>query len=50
MNYTVRIVDIDFYMSAPIEGFDVTYSKFRGAAINQVPILRLFGCTPEGNF
>lgn len=50
MNFSVRIVDLDFYMSTPIEGLDVTYSKFRGSSINQVPVLRLFGCTREGNF
>lgn len=50
MTISVRIVDLDFYMSAPVECLDVTYSKFRGTPISQVPILRLFGCTTEGNF
>lgn len=48
MSTSVRIVDLDYYMSVPLEGLDVTYSKFRGISISQVPILRLFGCTNEG--
>lgn len=50
MDFQIRIIDLDFYMAVPNEGFDVTYSKFRGTSISQVPILRLFGCTNEGNF
>lgn len=50
MVFPVRIVDLDFYMAVPNEGLDVIYSKFRGTSISQVPILRLFGCTYEGNF
>lgn len=48
MTFLVRIVDLDFYMGYPMDGLDVSYSKFRGSTVYQVPILRLFGCTYEG--
>lgn len=49
MSYSVRIVNLDFYMGSPIQGLDVKYSEFRGSSINQVPILRIFGSTATGN-
>jgi hypothetical protein len=36
-------------MTNPEPGLDTTYSQFRCAEIKQVPILRIFGSTPEGN-
>lgn len=48
MVFSVRIVDLDYYMGPPIEGLDVNYSKFRGSSINQVPVLRLFGTGLQG--
>ncbi|CAG9769330.1 unnamed protein product [Ceutorhynchus assimilis] len=44
----VRIVVLDYYMSPPLPGLDVVYSEFRGASINQVPILRCFGSSEDG--
>ncbi|KAJ8952657.1 hypothetical protein NQ318_020972, partial [Aromia moschata] len=46
--YLIRIINLDSYMSPPVQGLDVVYSDFRGALINQVPIIRLFGSTPTG--
>lgn len=48
MQTAVRIVVLDYYMSAPIPGLDVTYSEFRAASICQVPTLRCFGSTENG--
>lgn len=45
----VRIVTADFYMHVPHNDHDVTYSDFRGAAIQQVPIVRIFGPTDTGD-
>ncbi|XP_030754666.1 DNA polymerase zeta catalytic subunit isoform X2 [Sitophilus oryzae] len=45
---SVRIVVIDYYMSPPIPGLDVTYSEFRGSSVSQVPILRCFGSNEIG--
>jgi len=45
---SVRIVTVDHYMSAPIPGLDVTYSDFRAAEVEQVPVIRVFGSTPQG--
>ncbi|XP_044259688.1 DNA polymerase zeta catalytic subunit [Tribolium madens] len=44
----VRIVNVDYYMSAPIQDWDVMYSDFRGSSISQVPIIRIFGSTETG--
>lgn len=46
----VSLVTIDHYMCSPIDGLDSLYSEFWGTQIVKVPILRVFGCTPEGNF
>ncbi|CAH1173828.1 unnamed protein product [Phaedon cochleariae] len=46
--YSVRLVTLDSCMCVPIEGLDVMYSEFRGASVNQVPILRLYGSIPTG--
>ncbi|XP_018577848.1 DNA polymerase zeta catalytic subunit isoform X2 [Anoplophora glabripennis] len=46
--YPIRIIILDSYMSTPTQGLDVMYSEFRGSAINQVPIIRLFGSTETG--
>uniref|UniRef100_A0A2H8TGZ7 DNA polymerase n=1 Tax=Melanaphis sacchari TaxID=742174 RepID=A0A2H8TGZ7_9HEMI len=44
----VSLVTIDHYMSNPVDGFDSLYSEFWGTQILQVPVLRVFGCTPNG--
>jgi DNA polymerase zeta len=44
----IRIVNIDFYMSAPLQDLDVMYSDFRGSSIPQVPVIRIFGSSDAG--
>ncbi|XP_054590029.2 DNA polymerase zeta catalytic subunit isoform X1 [Nothobranchius furzeri] len=44
----VRIVTADYYLSAPIKGLDVCYSEFRESDVRKVPVVRIFGATPEG--
>lgn len=46
--FSLRIVNVDHYMSSPVPGLDVTYSEFRGAPVRQVPIIRIFGSTNAG--
>lgn len=46
----VSLVTIDHYMSSPADGFDTLYSEFWGTQILKVPVLRVFGCTPNGNY
>lgn len=46
----VSLVTIDHYMSNPADGFDSLYSEFWGTQILKVPVLRVFGCTPNGNY
>ncbi|XP_045493795.1 DNA polymerase zeta catalytic subunit [Colias croceus] len=46
--FSVRIVVCDSYLTKPLPGIDVIYSEFRGSDIKQVPILRIFGSTPDG--
>lgn len=45
---SVRIVNVDFYMSPPINTLDAMYSVFRGTSIHQVPVIRIFGSLPKG--
>ena len=46
--FVVRLVSIDYYMARPTPGLDECYSQLEGRAIDQVPILRIFGATPGG--
>ncbi|KPJ02898.1 DNA polymerase zeta catalytic subunit [Papilio xuthus] len=46
--FSIRIVVCDHYLTKPVPGIDVIYSEFRGSDIKQVPVLRIFGPTPEG--
>jgi len=46
----VSLVTIDHYMSNPADGFDSLYSEFWGTQILKVPVIRVFGCTPNGNY
>ncbi|XP_047022064.1 DNA polymerase zeta catalytic subunit isoform X1 [Helicoverpa zea] len=47
--FSVRIVVCDHYLTKPTPGIDVIYSDFRGSDIKQVPVLRIFGPTPDGH-
>ncbi|CAB3236740.1 unnamed protein product [Arctia plantaginis] len=46
--FSVRLVVCDHYLTKPTPGIDVIYSDFRGADVKQVPVLRIFGPTPDG--
>lgn len=49
--FAVKIFTINYYLSKPESDLkDVTYSDFRCAEVKQVPVLRIFGSTPEGIF
>ncbi|XP_038703838.1 DNA polymerase zeta catalytic subunit isoform X2 [Tripterygium wilfordii] len=46
--FSVRLVSIDYYMSPPIPGFDICYSRFQGGKVIEVPVIRVYGSTPAG--
>lgn len=46
---SVSLVTVDHYISNPINGLDSLYSEFWGTQVVKVPVLRVFGTTPEGN-
>lgn len=47
---SVRIVTLDHYTAAPVEGLDPMCSTFRGTPVSRVPVIRIFGATPKGWF
>ncbi|KAJ0178950.1 hypothetical protein K1T71_005725 [Dendrolimus kikuchii] len=47
--FSIRIVVCDYYLTKPLPGIDVIYSDFRGSDIKQVPVLRIFGPSPDGH-
>lgn len=48
--FSLRIVTVDHYQGTPVNGLDPQYSTFRGAPVKRVPVLRIFGATPAGEF
>ena len=46
--FSCRIVTIDHYLAAPLRNLDVCFSDFRSAALEKVPVIRIFGATPAG--
>ena len=46
--FSCRVVDIDYYLTSPVKGLDVSYSDFVGEAVQKVPVIRVFGATPVG--
>lgn len=46
--FSLRIFTINYYMSKPESGLDQDYSDLRCCEIKQVPVIRIFGATPEG--
>ncbi|XP_008215763.1 DNA polymerase zeta catalytic subunit [Nasonia vitripennis] len=46
--YSVRLICADSYQATPIPEVDPTFSQFRGSDIKQVPVLRIFGTTQNG--
>lgn len=46
--FVLRIVSLDYYLAPPVPGQDVCFSSWGGGAIEQVPVVRIFGSTPAG--
>ncbi|KAL2641863.1 hypothetical protein R1flu_009450 [Riccia fluitans] len=46
--FSLRIVNLDYYMAPPIPGMDVCYSEFQGRGVREVPVVRIFGSTTSG--
>jgi hypothetical protein len=46
--FSHRIVTVDFYTTFPQKDLDPTYSDFRKCDATRVPVLRIFGATPQG--
>ncbi|CAM1296166.1 REV3L (predicted) [Pycnogonum litorale] len=46
--FSVRFVTADHYLATPNRQLDVCYSEFRGSLVNKVPVVRIFGSTPNG--
>ena len=46
--FVVRIVSIDYYLARPAPKVDSSYAPLEGTAIDQVPVVRIFGSTPSG--
>jgi DNA polymerase zeta len=42
---SIKIVSVDHYSAFPVQKLDVTHSEFRGTAVKQVPVVRIFGIT-----
>ncbi|CAB3369259.1 Hypothetical predicted protein [Cloeon dipterum] len=49
MALSIRLTVCDFYLAPPKIGLDPTFSEFRGSAVTQVPVLRIFGSTSTGS-
>ena len=48
LTFEMRIVNIDYYMAAPLPDVDVCYSSLEGTEVDQVPVVRIYGRTPAG--
>eukprot|EP00955_Chlamydomonas_euryale_P112430 366130-Chlamydomonas_euryale.AAC.57 len=46
--FCMRIVALDYYMARPTLGVDACFSPSEGTAVEQVPVVRIFGSTPAG--
>lgn len=48
--FAVRVVTADYYLASPVKDLDVCYSEFRESNVKTVPVVRIFGATPAGQF
>lgn len=48
--FSVRVVTADYYLAIPVKDLDVCYSEFRETSVKKVPVVRIFGATPAGQF
>lgn len=48
--FAVRVVTADYYLASPVKDLDVCYSEFRESNVKKVPVVRIFGATPAGQF
>jgi len=46
--FSLRIVDADFYLTKPIPGVDPLFSECRQRDVFKIPVIRIFGTTPQG--
>lgn len=46
--FLIRLVSIDYYLARPAPKVDVSYAPLEGTAVDQVPVVRIFGSTPSG--
>lgn len=46
--FSLRIVDADYYLEKPIPNIDICFSECRNRDIIKVPVIRIFGSTPQG--
>lgn len=46
--FSMRIVDADFYLAKPIQNVDVCFSQFQQHETGRVPVVRVFGSTANG--
>ncbi|XP_066919058.1 uncharacterized protein [Clytia hemisphaerica] len=46
--FSLRIIDADYYIAKPKANIDVSYSKCRQRDVYKVPVIRIFGTTPQG--
>lgn len=46
--FSLRIVDVEYYLERPVKNLDTCYSEFRQRDIYKVPVIRIFGSTPKG--
>lgn len=46
--FVMRIVSLEHYMAAPLPSMDACWSELAGAAVQQVPVVRIYGATPAG--
>lgn len=46
--FSMRIVTTEWGMRDPVAVLDNTYSDFRDHVVYKVPVINIFGSTPEG--